>query len=753
MTVGGQDAAQRPLELLIQDATTAGAVEGAVVRVPGRPPARSDGAGRVVISTPPSGTPITVTRLGYRDWSGVPEPSQEGGFVVLLESVALDLDGVEVRTRALGMGTALQPTTVVDAERLAQRMAPSIAAAIAFEPGVTARTNGPMASQPVIRGLGGDRVLVLEDGLRTGDIATTAPDHAVTIEPASARRIEVIRGPGGLLYGSNTLGGVVNVVREDIPLSRPVGVEWSMSTYGETVNRGVSGGGRVAASTGPLVWQVDASARTAGDTRTPGGIPLPFTDLDGFDVGAGAGWVGDAGHLGGAIREYRTFYGVPSSFDGITLPGAHDGGVYIDAHRTSARVDGEWRPGGGVVEAVALGGNMVRFLQEEFEQGGFIGTRFGQLSRSGEVVVRLAGGRHRGAVGMAGQWRDLRAEGSFTGTRPAVHQAVSLFAVDEIRLGTVTVLGGLRGDRIRTMPLDSTETLLLRDIRSREFTAITGALGARVPLGAGWSATVQVARAFRPPSIEELYSAGPHLANYAYEVGMPSLDPEAGVGVDGQLRWEGSRGRVELAGYVMDVRDFISFAPQIDSATGDLLRDPRLRRYVVYRPGQGDARLAGLEVRATLLPFPGWVVEMAGDLPRGNTADGTPLPGMPGSVLRGEVRRLAGHLSVAATAEGRFAHNRVPPAPPGALGSCRVEVVQGEATSLPAEFCPTPGSLLLGASMAWRVATGGSFRWPVTLTVTADNLLDSPWRDALWRAKQVAPQPGRNIRLSVQVSP
>jgi iron complex outermembrane recepter protein len=164
---------------------------------------------------------------------------------VRLDPMPVQLQGVEVRSRAFGRGEALQAAASIGAEQLAERMAPSIAAVIAAEPGVTARTNGPMATQPVIRGLGGDRVLVLEDGLRTGDIATTAPDHAVTVEPATARRIEVIRGPAGLLYGSNTLGGVVNVVREDVPREIPSAPRWQLSSFGESVNRGVGGAGRV----------------------------------------------------------------------------------------------------------------------------------------------------------------------------------------------------------------------------------------------------------------------------------------------------------------------------------------------------------------------------------------------------------------------------------------------------------------------------------------------------------------------------
>jgi iron complex outermembrane receptor protein len=736
--------------VVVRGARTGEPIRTARVAADGGTQALTDAAGMARIGIAVPRPRLTVSRIGYVTWQGTPAGGPE--VEILLEPAPVSLQALEVRSRAFGRGEALQATSVVGAEQLAERMAPSVAAVIAAEPGVTARTNGPMATQPVIRGLSGDRVLVLEDGLRTGDIATTAPDHAVTVEPATARRIEVIRGPAGLLYGSNTLGGVVNVVREDVPRTLPRSPSWQMSSYGESVNRGVGSAGRVLGAVGPMALQVDGSARSAGDTRTPRGVPLPHTDLEGFDLGAGASLIGDAGHAGLAAREYRTYYGVPSSYAGATLPGAHEGGVYIDARRSSGRFDAEWNVGRAAIEAVSVGGNAVRFEQTEFEQGGFVGTRFGQLAASAEAVVRLRGERHRGAVGASYQWRDLRAEGSYTGTRPAVQRAMALFAVDELRVGPVTLLAGLRGDRIETVPLDSTETLLLRGVRSREFTALTGALGVRAPIGAGWSASLNLARAFRPPSIEELYSAGPHLASYAYEIGVPSLAAERGVGADAVLQWQGARGRLELTGYGMRIDDYIAFAAQIDSTTGLPVRDPRVRRYVVYRPHQEDARLWGVEGRAAYIPTPGWLLDLVGDLPRGSRADGTPLPSMPAPSLRLSARRVAARWSAGVTMDGRFRQSRVPPAPPGGA-TCQVAAGDGEAAALPAEFCPTPGVVLFGAVASLRLPSAGMLRVPASLTLSADNLLDTRWRDPLWRAGLVAPQPGRNVRLTLQLAP
>lgn len=743
--------AERLVTLVVRDARTGAPIAGALVQADSGRSVRSDSAGVAAITTRADRSWLDVRAFGYTRWQGY-RATATSVVQLPLEPAATVLQTVEVRSRALGTGSAFQSAAVIGAEQLAERMAPSIAAVIAAEPGVNVRTNGPMASQPVIRGLTGDRVLVLEDGMRTGDIATTAPDHAVTVDPATARRIEVIRGPVGLLYGSNTLGGVVNVVRDDIPRERMDALQWDVSSFGEQVNRGVGGSARVNGGLGALAWSLDGTGRQAADTRGPNNVALPFTDLEGFDAGAGLAVVGDRGHAGVSAREYRSYYGVPSSFGGVTLPGAHDGGVYVDIRRSAARADAEWRPARGVVEAVSVGGNGVRFEQSEFEQGGFVGTRFGQLAASGEAVVRLRSAGHRGAVGAYTQWRDLRAQGSFTGTRPAVQRTLAAFAVDEYTRGRVTLLAGARMDRITTRPLDSTESLLLRDVRSRAFSAVTGAVGARVQLTTALSATVQAARAFRPPSIEELYSAGPHLASYAYEIGDPGLEAERGTGTDAVLRWQGTRGRVELAAYTMQVRDYVAFAPQVDSSTGLPLRDPRLRRYVVYRPTQVDARLTGAELRAVFAPSPQWLLDLGADLPRGRQLEGTPLPAMPAPSARLDVRHVRRALTLGVTADGRAAQNRVPSPPVQESVTCDVIVRDGEAAALPAEFCATPGVLLVHAMVTWRVPTAARLRWPTTLTMTVDNLFDRTWRDPMWRAKQVAPQPGRNVRLMLQVA-
>ncbi len=758
--LGGATPEPDPVRVEVVDVQRELPVSGAMVLVDGRSVGRTAPDGSLLVEVAPDGVLLRVDAAGYLPWEARvrPPPPDAPPLTVALVPDPFRLEALEVRVRALGAGSAFQPSAVLDARTLAERMATSVAQALAGEPGVTVRTNGPMASQPVIRGLSGDRVVVLEDGLRTGDITTTAPDHAVTIEPATARQIEVLRGPAALLHGSNTLGGVVNVRREAVPASPARGLEWKAASYGESMNRGGAASGWVRTGRGPLVVQADGALRGSSDVRTPGGDPLPFTDVSVSDLGAGAAWIGDEARLGGAVRGYRASYGVPSSFDGMTLPGSHVGGVYVETQRLSGRADAEWQRGpsgtsaGRRVESVAVGANAIRFEQWEYEQGGFVGTRFAQLAGGGDLVVRHGAPGRRGALGAAIQWKDLRAEGSFTGTRPATHRTLSAFAIEEVELGSTRLLAGLRLDRIDLVPLDSTETLLVRDVRTRSFVELTGAAGVRRTLGGGWAGSLYLARAFRPPSIEELFSAGPHLASYAYEIGDPSLEAERGVGSDLVLEHAGSRGRVELTLFGMRMRGYVAYAPVLDPATGRLLRDPRLRRYVVYAPEQVDARLYGGEFRVQRVLGEGWGLDIAADLVRGFSEDGDPLPNLPPASGRLEVRRFLGDGSAALQVEGRLRHRATPSPPAEAELTCTPRVEEAEVAVLPSHFCPTPGTILVGGVVSLPLPDRWT-PWETRLTLGFENLLDTTWRDPLWRAKQVAPQPGRNIRFSLQVQP
>lgn len=276
---------------------------------------------------------LSASRVGYGQVDARVRVEVGRGVDLLLglRASAIELDGVVVTATGdeRRVNDIYHSTSVVDGSRLRRQLSSSLAATLEGEPGVTQRYNGPAAAQPVVRGLTGDRVLVLEDGARTGDIATTAADHAVTIDPLTAERIEVVRGPAGVLYGSNALGGVINVIREEVPRTNPGRVTGTARIQGESVNTGIVAGGAFVAPAGPVVVRAEASGRKAGDTETPLGT-LPSTQIDTHDAAGGVAWVGARGYTGAAARHHVMSYGVPGVFNGDTIPGAHAGGVRIE---------------------------------------------------------------------------------------------------------------------------------------------------------------------------------------------------------------------------------------------------------------------------------------------------------------------------------------------------------------------------------------------------------------------------------------
>jgi iron complex outermembrane receptor protein len=303
---------------------------------------------------------------------------------------------------------------------------------------------------------------------------------------------------------------------------------------------------------------------------------------------------------------------------------------------------------------------------------------------------------------------------------------------------------------------------LVRDVRTRAFRAVTGSVGLTAGVAPGVTVGTSLARAFRPPAIEELFSAGPHLATYAYEVGNPALREERGAGLDLFARVDRGGVQGEVAAFAMWLDDFIYQQPLVDLLTGEPVRDRRLRRYNVYRAEQAPARLHGAEGRVTwrvprargllLDATASWVHGRQRPLPVAAepAAAWTPLPAMPPLRLRTELRRDTPGWSLLAGAEAAARQGRVPPAPrtQGATTCLLAASVAvrgpGAPALLPAEFCPTARWVQLHATVARRWVAAGQLH---EVTASVDNLLNADWRDHLWRARQVAPQPGRNVRV------
>lgn len=668
---------------------------------------------------------LAVQRLGFSPEQRVVDVAEDGRVEVeiLLTPSAVSIPGLVVTGtgRERSATEAYRPTTVLDDAELRRQLSSSIAATLADQPGISQRYNGPAASQPVIRGLSGDRVLVLEDGNRTGDISSTSSDHAVTIEPLTAERIEVLRGPAGLMYGSNALGGVINVVREEVPRTLPERVTGTISAQAESVNQGFTAGGTAQTAIGSFALRGELSGRIADDTRTPLG-DLPSSQMEGYNAGAGLSWIGSGGFAGAAVRDYSMDYGVPGSFNGLVIPGGHEGGVTIDLRRTAVRAEAGLLSGLGPFNAVEWDGQYTRFSQDEIERTGNVGTSFGQLTATTDLKAHH---RHaipnillEGTVGLWALWQDHQVAGA-AGSAPATQTSVAGYAFEELSLDPFKFQVGGRFDWTRVQP-EEERAFLLGDLETRDFSAFSGSVAALWEPRTGVVVGSSISRAFRTPSITELFSNGPHLADYSFNIGNPDLEAEFGTGVDLFARMNRARVSGEVAVYRNWIGNYIYYAP-----TGQL--DPRLQRFPVYQAAGDDAILQGAEGRVEWEVVDQLVIDVGGSYVRGSRENSDePLPAIP---------PLHGSLDVRYD-EPRFFINA------GLSGAAAQERVGGFEQ-------PTDGYTLLQA--------GGGLRWTAwgdlhTLTLQVSNLTDEVWYDHLSRIRTVAPQPGRNVELLYRVS-
>jgi iron complex outermembrane recepter protein len=744
---------------VVADAVTGEPVAAAHVRV--RELGRSDfshGDGSFHLERIPEGAHrVVVERLGYATHEELVQvrSGETTELSVRLRPSAITLAGIVVTGagRERGVHETYQPTSVLSGEELNRRLTPTLAGTIRHQPGIAMQSFGPAPAQPVIRGLGGDRVLVLEDGHRTGDMSTTGPDHAVGIDPVTAGRIEVLRGPAGLLYGSSALGGVVNVIREEVPRSLPERFEGMASAQGESVNTGLTGAARFAV---PLqdrfALRGELSLRRGEEVRTPLG-ELPGTHARGYNAAAGGSWLPAWGFVGLAFRDYRLDHGVPGEFNGQLIPGAHSAGAELETQRRVGRFEMGHFAGLGPFSAVELEGNLVHYEHAEFELSPvtgdrFAGTSFDQLTGTLNLAARHDHERHafreEGALGVFLLHRDLVTGGSFPGTRDSREWNLAGFLFEEVLVGPFRVQAGARYDWHRIEPTDPSPIDAgeeIRQVRTRTFGDVSASLAGLWEFGRGWTFGTSVARAFRAPSVQELFSAGPHLADYSYDIGNPDLDTEVGLGTEIFVRINRSEVSAEATVFRNAISNFIHYRPTAATRCTLVSEGGQsfTRCFPVFEARGEDAVFVGAEGRAQWEVVPGLVLDGTLSWVRADyQVREEPLPQIPPLNGAFSVRWDDGRWFVQGGWEGAASQNRVPRP---------VEHPDGEDPVILERPTPGHGLVELGGGIRW---SEGDRRHSIVLNV--HNALDREWRDHLSRAKEVAPEPGRNLQLLYRIS-
>lgn len=679
---------------------------------------RADGAGRFAFGQVPVGTYLLEAesaRWGRQVATVQVRDGATAEVTLSLETVFhLDEMIVSAGGAAMRRSEAYQAASVVTSRDLLARGEASLGESLSHVPGVSSTYFGPGSSRPIIRGIGGDRVRVLEAGIGLGDASSTSPDHAVGVEARGADRIEIIRGPATLLYGSSAVGGIVNVFDQKIVREPPTeALSGHVEGLGGSVADERTGSGAVTLRRGFVSLTASGLWRDASDYAIPGFATadpdpgavasgtLDNSALETRRGSAGVTLVGDRGYVGVGFSVQRSDYGVP--LEPIT----------IDLDQERVDFEGALRFERGPFRSVKARLGLADYEHVELE-GEEIGTQFFNDS----FEARLESD-HSFSAGTQGSWgaqvalSDFEAIGDEAFVPPSETRSVAVFAHEELRATERCVFqGGLRYER-QSAESTATGTERMDD-------AVSASLGVNVDASGLLTLSGSASRSVKLPNTQELFSNGPHAATQSFEIGNPSLDPETALGLDLTTHVHGDRVRGSVSFFVTAFSDYIH-----EVATG--AQQDGLDEYVFT---QGDARFIGFEMEGEVdivegdpsANAPHVALEIMADLVRAKlTERDENLPRIPAARLGGGVNYRQGPFVVRGSVRRTLEQDRV-----GSFEN------------------PTPGFTMAEGSVSYRLFTGRTFH---DVTLVLSNLTDTEARLHTSFLKDVAPLPGREIRL------
>lgn len=624
-----------------------------------------------------------------------------------------------------------QPTTIVGGADLVRLRALSLGETLASQPGINATYFGPQASRPVIRGLSGERVQMYEDGGEALDVSALSSDHSVTIDPLIAERMEVVRGPATLLYGSGASGGLVNVITNRIPermVQTPLSGAFELrgdSGIGER-----SGVALLDAGSGPWAFHIDGHKRETDDVRIPGfalsralrdrlqaeGADIDetrdrLTNSDGESDGGAVGgsYIGSRGFAGVGVSKFNTNYGIPDT--------GGEEGVRIDMNQTKYDFKGELRDIGSFITVARFRGTYNDYEHAEVEGGGDIGTLFQQKGMDGRLAfdhAPIAG--WRGNFGIQLRDIDLDVTGEEALVPPSKSRNTGYFLFEERAFGPVTVDVGTRLEQQRIEVGGESD---LPDYDRNAVSLSSGVLWKATP---EYSVALNLTSTQRHPSATELYANGPHIASQRFELGDSTLGRERAQTVDLGLRKTEGAWRGSISAFRSDYTryTYAALTGEFEGEADELLP--------IVQYTQADAEFSGFEAEIHLPVIEAgagaFSTRLLADYVRAKLKDGGDLPQIPPMRLGGE---LTYELEQFASSVSVMRYD----------GQDRVSE----------DELPTDGYTMVNVDMSYRMPFG---RKSMLMFLKGANLLDEEARRHTSPLKDVAPLPGRSVAAGVR---
>ncbi|HEY5755786.1 MAG TPA: TonB-dependent receptor [Steroidobacter sp.] len=614
-----------------------------------------------------------------------------------------------------------QPTTVVGGDDLRRQIAASLGETLSSELGVSSTYFGPSASRPVIRGLAGDRVQVLQDGLASLDVSSLSQDHAVTLETVVSQQIEIIKGPAALLYGSGASGGLVNVVSTRVPTEVPAKpITGAVEVRGDTASEERTGAFSLDGGAGNFAFHADYFDRESDDVEISGFTQsdalrrqlieageepdnvrghIPNTSGEASGGAIGGSYIGQNATGGLSYSRYETTYGIPGEEEAFI-------DMKQDRFDGKAELDLE-----GAINKLRLTGAYNDYTHTEFEAPGVPGTIFNQDAYELRFTADHAfGSGWRGTTGLQYVDVDFEAIGDEAFVPSSKTQTMSVFAFEERHFDNWNLELGARAEQ-QKIDIEA-------DLPDYNETAMSLSAGAVWDFADDHALALNLTRTQRNPQAAELYANGPHIAAQRFEVGDVNLDQETSVTADLSLRHTGDGINWTLSTYYNDYTDFIYASP-----TGDIEDDLPVYAYL-----QNGAKFYGFEgeVNVPLIDDGDrhFGLRLASDYVRGKLDNGEDLPQIP------PLRFGAGlHYDQDAWHIGAQAF------------------YYSKQDKVAANELPTDGFTLAEMDASYRVPVGST---SVFLFLRGTNLLDEDARQHASPLKDIVPLAGRSWHIGAR---
>lgn len=619
---------------------------------------------------------------------------------------------------------AIPSSTSLDSIQLVQNAQASLGEALNNQPGVAQRGFGPGSSRPVIRGFTGDRVLVMQDGATVGSLASQSADHGEPIDVLTLERLEIVRGPATLLYGSNAIGGVVNAISGNFDPEEQAhkGARGYISGVGGTANE--YGGGGAGLNYGFENWSIfaGASGQRTDDYHTPIGA-IPNSRTRNYGGYGGFGWTSVKAFFDLGYNYDNREYGIPFAafLESGGTAGPDEETVNIRMKDHNVKFSGGFRDLQGFLTGGRLIANYTRYRHGEFE-GDLVGTQFKNDQFNYRLVLdQKKYGLLSGSFGFSGLTRQYESIGDEALAPPTDQLGFSVFTLQSLDFERIALQFGGRFEHNAY----TTDQSVALPRPNRNFNGASAALGTRIRLWEGGSFIANYTHSFRAPALEELYNFGPHPGNLAFEVGDPTLEPERGDGIDLSLRQQSGRFRAETNFFYYNIRSFVFLAPTGAIADG-LFEAEYLQGKTRHLGGEATLEIAlwsNLSLLGGVDAVSSRLTEAVTSPNTGTTtASDTPLPRIP--PLRGRV--------------GIDVHHNGFSLRPEAIMACAQEDTFVNETR-------TPGYTIFNLGVSYTLARAHAAH---VFSVNGFNLGDRLYRNHVSFIKDLAPEIGRGVRFS-----